>query len=280
MTAADFLTSPIWGAWEDIFLGGELKARPTPRVAAKAVEVAASKAVESAALKADLGQSLQVEGGQCEKGMGCSSSPSSQSSRSRLPIAAAEPRHHEEAQKLAAALVQDLLDLSGPDRDREILIRRSEVAEGIQQIQHVLQETERAIVNGQESILVHTTERECYASRLRWAADMTVGLQRGVKSLAKCDGAESAHREYTRLQDLLHKCEQEQARVAHALVTAASAGSRDARHDVEDQFPSVEQFGAALAAEVRDTLKETFTEVFDMFSPFLTPTDDYEENPR
>jgi len=168
MTAADFLTSPIWGAWEDIFLGGELKARPTPRVAAKAVEVAASKAVESAALKADLGQSLQVEGGQCEKGMGCSSSPSSQSSRSRLPIAAAEPRHHEEAQKLAAALVQDLLDLSGPDRDREILIRRSEVAEGIQQIQHVLQETERAIVNGQESILVHTTERECYASRLRF----------------------------------------------------------------------------------------------------------------
>jgi len=184
------------------------------------------------------------------------------------------------SRRLAAALTRDLADFpSGPARDHECSIRRGEVLEGIDQIRHVLRETERADPNP-----VSAAEKECYASRLRWAADMIMGLKKGIESLAKCDDKKANEGEYAALTMLLNECETKLAQLApewdeslrqtalrpmngdNALSSSSSSTSRvDMPWCVRSTKNVGEIFTDALAAEAEETLMS----LGEMLAPFL-----------
>jgi len=127
--------------------------------------------------------------------------------------ACAPPSVSEHAASLVAGLTRGLAGLTGSALEQECVVRRSEVLEGIGQILHVIDATDQAVFEAGETG-ISSSERDCYAGRLRWSAGMCSGLQRGVEALVGFDHAASSTEEYNTIAALLGECGQRLTRLS------------------------------------------------------------------
>eukprot|EP00747_Dinoflagellata_sp_TGD_P169654 gnl/TRDRNA2_/TRDRNA2_199183_c0_seq1.p1 gnl/TRDRNA2_/TRDRNA2_199183_c0~~gnl/TRDRNA2_/TRDRNA2_199183_c0_seq1.p1 ORF type:complete len:237 (-),score=44.76 gnl/TRDRNA2_/TRDRNA2_199183_c0_seq1:396-1106(-) len=109
--------------------------------------------------------------------------------------------------ELSVALIRGLADIpSGPQRAKECAVRRAEVWEAIGQIEFILRILEDAAESAGDNGLLGT-EKELQTDRLKWASEMTNGLQRGIEGLSCCDTYEAPEEEYEAIATSLDECE-------------------------------------------------------------------------
>lgn len=83
-------------------------------------------------------------------------------------------------------------------------------------------------------------ERDCYAGRLRWAAGMCSGLQRGVEELVGFDHAASSTEEYNTIAALLGECGQRLTRLSRLVGAAPAPSEAEAREEQLEDYVAAE----------------------------------------
>mmetsp|Transcript_70199 Transcript_70199/g.198121 ORF Transcript_70199/g.198121 Transcript_70199/m.198121 type:complete len:243 (+) Transcript_70199:163-891(+) len=194
------------------------------------------------------------------------------------------PSASEHAELLATAIMRGLADLTpgGPEITAEGRERREEVLEGIEQIQHILQESERTINEAGADMDLSNTARECCAGRIKWAAGMTSGLKRGVEGLQRVDTIGLGKGEYDTIIVLLRDSEQRVRSLTQviappvvnptpAALASASASSSEPTPDQARRQEEKKAAAAALDEQLNDTLatevQRTLQGLGDIFWP-------------
>mmetsp|Transcript_79064 Transcript_79064/g.245246 ORF Transcript_79064/g.245246 Transcript_79064/m.245246 type:complete len:263 (+) Transcript_79064:66-854(+) len=79
----------------------------------------------------------------------------------------------------------------GPERSKACGARRLEIQHGIRQVQHILDETDKAALDAAEARGVDDDQRELCVGRLKWAAQTTAGLQQATLALKLLEQADA-----------------------------------------------------------------------------------------
>merc|ERR1719210_956902 len=148
------------------------------------------------------------------------------------------PSASEHAELLATAIMRGLADLTpgGPEITAEGRERRQEVLEGIEQIQHILKESEQTISDAGEEMELSNTARDCCVGRIKWAAGMTSGLKRGVEGLQRVDTIGVEKGEYDTIIVLLRDSEQRVRHLTQVIASSVhSASASSAEPQLEDR---------------------------------------------